>query len=197
MDSLPSYIPSRSVTHVLQLIKDEDLEIKVKNERKTRHGDYRRLANGKHQITVNSNLNPYKFLITLIHEIAHLRAYKEYGNQIRPHGREWKQTFQKLMLPLIHPDIFPEDLLAKVAKHFINPKASSDTDGQLALALRNYNAQTDKIMVVQIPEGRKFKMYNGRIFERGLQNRKRIQCKEIKSGKWYLFNPNAEVDIIE
>ena len=101
------------------------------------------------------------------------------------------------MLPLIHPDIFPEDLLAKVAKHFINPKASSDTDGQLALALRNYNAQTDKIMVVQIPEGRKFKMYNGRIFERGLQNRKRIQCKEIKSGKWYLFNPNAEVDIIE
>jgi hypothetical protein len=44
--------------------------------RQTRHGDYRKGVNGKHEITVNSNLNKYKFLITLIHEISHLVAFE-------------------------------------------------------------------------------------------------------------------------
>jgi len=91
---LQQYIPKHSLLQVLELLDVDDLEVKLKNERKTRHGDYRKLGNGKHQITINSNLNKYRFLITLIHEVAHFEAYREYGRKIKPHGIEWKQKFQ-------------------------------------------------------------------------------------------------------
>lgn len=99
MDRLQEYIPQNAILKVIDLLDHDNLTVKVKNERKTRHGDYKRLPNGKHQITVNSNLNSYRFLITLIHEIAHFEAYKNYGKVIKPHGIEWKYTFQHLMLP--------------------------------------------------------------------------------------------------
>ena len=49
------------------------------------------------------NLNPYRFLMTLVHEVAHLVAFQKYGRAIKPHGKEWKFTFQTLMLPFIRP----------------------------------------------------------------------------------------------
>lgn len=197
ISTLESFIPAAAVQRIMELVKTEKLVVKLKQERKTRHGDYRLMPNGWHQITVNSNLNQYKFLITLTHEIAHLVAYKSYGRNIKPHGKEWKLTFKQLMLPFINPEVFPSDILPYVAKHFINPKASSDTDLNLARALKQYDAVTNKHLVVDLKEGQHFKLYNGRIFERGSQRRKRITCKELPSGKLYLFNPLAEVDLVE
>jgi hypothetical protein len=193
---LYQYIPETAVLKVLELLAHDNLTVKVKSERKTRHGDYKRLPNGKHQITVNSNLNSYRFLITLIHEIAHFEAYKEYDRFIKPHGVEWKYTFQHLMLPFLNPDIFPIELLPLLANHFKNPKASSDTDSSLALALRQYDETNDKTYVFEIPLGQSFKLYNGKVFLKGEKRRKRFECVEVKSGKLYLFNPNAEVELL-
>src|SRR5690554_2668282 len=143
-NKLETYIPQSAVPQVLLLLNHDHLTVKVKNERKTRHGDYRRLPNGTHVITVNSNLNPYRFLITLIHEIAHFESYQTFGKFIKPHGKEWKYTFQRLMLPFINPQVFPHEILPLLAKHFKNPKASSDTDAALSLALKQYDADKDK-----------------------------------------------------
>ncbi|MBT8244050.1 MAG: sprT domain-containing protein [Winogradskyella sp.] len=195
--TLLDYIPLEAKSLINNLISTDNLQVKVKAERKTRHGDYRKLPNGMHQITVNSNLNPYRFLITLIHEIAHLEAYQKFGSFIKPHGKEWKQTFQHLMLPFLCPEIFPNNLLPLLANHFKNPKASSDTDTRLALALKSYDAENDKTYVFEIPEGVTFKLYNGRIFRKGVKRRKRFECVELNSGKLYLFNPNAEVEVLE
>jgi hypothetical protein len=60
-----------------ELIVVNRVHLKIVNERQTRHGDYRKGLNGKHEITVNSNLNKYKFLMTLIHEISHLVAFEK------------------------------------------------------------------------------------------------------------------------
>ena len=103
-----------------------------------------KMADGRHQITVNSSLNTYRFLITLIHEIAHLVAFEKYGRYIKPHGIEWKRTFQQLMLPYINPEVFPSKLLPVIAHHFKNPRASSDTDEKLAYALKQYDPANDK-----------------------------------------------------
>ena len=195
--TLFDYIPQQAIPLIQDLISNDNLSIKVKKERKTRHGDYRKLPNGQHQITVNSNLNSYRFLVTLIHEIAHLEAYQKHGRFIKPHGKEWKQSFQHLMLPFLNPKIFPKDLLPLLAKHFKNPKASSDTDIHLALALKQYDEDNDKTYIFEIEEGVTFKLYNGRIFKKGLKRRKRYECIEISSGKLYLFNPNAEVELLE
>jgi len=191
------YIPEAALPAVLKLLQHDKLVVKVKKERKTRHGDYKRLPNGQHQITVNSNLNTYRFLITLIHEVAHFEAYKAYGRFIKPHGIEWKRTFQHLMLPFLNPDIFPNELLPLLAKHFKNPKASSDTDTNLALALKQFDAPNGKTYIFELPFGSTFKLYNGKIFQKGNKRVKRYECVEIKSGKLYLFNPNAEVELLK
>jgi len=195
-DIILNHIPKHAHEQVLQLLEEDGLSVLVKKERKTRHGDYRRLPNGKHQITINSNLNSYRFLITLIHEIAHYDAYKRYGKFIKPHGLEWKHCFQHLMLPFLNPDVFPLRLLPLLARHFKNPKASSDTDIALAYALKEYDPPNDKTYVFEVPTGSTFKLYNGRVFKKGTKRTKRYECVEVKSGKVYLFNPNAEVEVI-
>ena len=194
---LLDFIPTEAQPQVEALLAEDNLVVKVKNERKTKHGDYRQLVNGKHQITVNGNLNPYRFLITLIHEIAHFEAYKKFGRFIKPHGKEWKHTFQHLMLPFLRPEIFPMEILPLLAEHFKNPKASSDTDTKLAYALKQFDEGEDKTFVFEVPMGENFKLYNGRIFKRGNQRRKRFECVEVKTGKLYLFNPNAEVELFD
>ena len=191
------FVPKEAQLQVRGLLTRDHLVVKVKQERKTKHGDYRQLSNGNHQITVNANLNPYRFLITLIHEIAHFEAYEKFGRFIKPHGKEWKMTFQHLMLPFLRPEIFPIELLPLLAKHFKNPKASSDSDAQLALALKQFNEGEKKTYVFEIPLGQTFKLYNGRVFKKGNKRRKRFECVEVKSGRLYLFNPNAEVEIID
>lgn len=194
---LAKYIPERAVEPVFKLIQTHGIHLKIVNERKTKHGDYQRLANGAHQITVNANLNTYRFLITLIHEIAHLVAFEKYGRRIKPHGKEWKYTFQHLMLPFIQPSVFPQEILPYLARHFKNPSASSDTDALLSVTLKKYDPVSDKNYIFEIPHGSLFKIYNGKIFKKGKKRIKRYECTEISSGKTYIFQPHAEVELLQ
>lgn len=196
-DTLARYIPEHAVRPVFELIVSNQVHLKIVNERQTRHGDYRRSLNGKHEITVNASLNQYKFLITLIHEIAHLAAYEKFGRHIKPHGNEWKITLQRLMVPFIRPEIFPQHLLPLLARHFRNPSASSDTDTTLSLALKQFDQQNDKNYVFEIPYGSIFRISNGKIFKKIAVRTKRFECLEISTGKTYLFNPNAEVELLK
>lgn len=194
---LEKYIPQAATAAIFDLIKTHKVHLKIVNERVTRHGDYRKMENGQHQITVNASLNKYRFLITLVHEIAHLEAFMKFGSNIKPHGVEWKRTFQILMLPFLRPEIFPSQLLPLLARHFKNPKASSDTDATLSLALKQFDPENDKNYIFEIPYGAHFRLYNGRVFKRGSQRVKRFECVEISTGKVYLFNPNAEVEFLK
>lgn len=193
---LAKYLPERAVDPAFALISDNAIHLKIVNERKTRHGDYRKV-NGHAIITVNANLNKYRFLITLVHEIAHFLAFEKYGRFIKPHGREWKHTFQQLMLPFINPAVFPQQLLPVLARHFKNPKASSDTDAYLSIALKEFDAKNDKNYIFEIPAGSTFRLYNGRVFKKGKKRVKRYECLEIATGKVYIFQPNAEVELVK
>lgn len=197
-DVLKKYLPERAVANCLELIQSKGVHLKIVNERVTRHGDYRRMPDGRHQITVNATLNQYRFLITLVHEIAHLVAFEKYGRRIKPHGLEWKHTFQHLMLPFIRPEIFPSKLLPLLAKHFRNPKASSSTDAKLSMALKQFDAQqSDKPYVFELPIGTVFRIHNGKMYQKGKKRVKRYECIELDSGRMFLFQPNAEVEIIK
>lgn len=197
-DILKKYLPERAVDPCIGLIKKFGVHLKIVNERVTRHGDYRILPDGRHMITVNASGNCYRFLITLIHEIAHLVAFERYGRRIKPHGNEWKHTFTQLMLPFLRPEIFPNALLPLLARHFKNPKASSSTDSRLAIALKAYDAQQDedKCYVFELPLGSVFRIYNGKVFKKGNKRVKRYECTELGTGRAYLFQPNAEVEPI-
>ncbi|WP_322549279.1 SprT-like domain-containing protein [Flavobacterium psychraquaticum] len=194
---LQKYLPEHAVANCFELIKANHVHLKIVNERQTRHGDYRKDTQGFHLITVNSSLNKYRFLITLIHEIAHLVAFEKYGRMIKPHGEEWKTTFQRLMVPFIRPEIFPNQLLPLLARHFRNPKASSDTDAKLAIALKAFDEkETEKNYIFEIPMGSNFRIHNGKIFKKIALRVKRYECMEVSSGRMYLFQPNAEVELL-
>lgn len=196
--TLQKYLPERAVTPCFELIKTHGVHLKIVSHRVTRHGDYRRMPNGLHQITVNASLNQYRFLITLVHEIAHLVAFENYGRRIKPHGEEWKRTFQQLMVPFIRPEVFPSQLLPIIAHHFKNPKASSSTDARLSIALKAFDEEERKhSYVYELPMGSVFRLYNGRLFKKGKKKVKRYECVELASGRLYLFQPNAEVELVE
>ena len=111
-------IPEASLEYVKSLILSENITIKLKKSRKTKHGDFSVKKNGLCKITINDDLNQYRFLITLIHEISHYKAYKKYGPYVKPHGVEWKNIFKNLLLPIINPEIIPNDILRPLAISF-------------------------------------------------------------------------------
>ena len=191
-----NYIPEASTNYLIEILNKENIQILVKKERKTKHGDFRVLKNGKCQITINSNLNPYRFLITLIHEIAHYRVYKIFETKVKPHGKEWKDIFKYMMLPLLNPKVFPKNLIPYISAYIKNPKASTDTDFNLSLALRSFDIDKEKKYIFEMDLGSNFKIYNGRVFILEEKLRKRYKCKEIKTGKTYLFSPNAEIELV-
>jgi len=196
-ETLAKYIPEHAVKPVFELIVANQVHLKIVNERVTRHGDYRKGLSGKHEITVNASLNKYRFLITLIHEIAHLVAFEKFGRNIKPHGIEWKITFQHLMIPFIRPEIFPHQILPLMARHFRNPKASSDTDATLSLALKQFDERnTENNYIFEIPFGSVFRIKNGKVFKKIALRVKRYECLEVSTGRMFLFQPNAEVEVI-
>jgi hypothetical protein len=197
-DTLQKYLPELAVAPCFELIKTHGVHLKIVNHRVTRHGDYRRLPNGLHLITVNASLNKYRFLITLVHEIAHLVAFETYGRRIKPHGTEWKHTFQHLMVPFIRPEVFPTQLLPIIANHFKNPKASSSTDARLSIALKAFDEEERELSYVyELPMGSVFRLYNGKLYKKGKKKVKRYECVELSTGRLYLFQPNAEVELVK
>lgn len=195
---LKKYLPEQSISTVAEWIVKFDFKLKIKKERSTRLGDYTAPRNGlNHLITINHNLNKFSFLITLVHEVAHLVTYNEYKNTVNPHGREWKHNFQQLIQPFLNTDIFPLEVFAALRKYMQNPAASSCSDVQLLRTLKLHDERSDSVFLEYLPANAVF-LYNGsRVFQKGERVRKRFKCTEISSGLIYLFNPLTEVEIFE
>ena len=193
MEELFANIPVPSHSYVKELLKHLPLLFRLTQKRLSKHGDYRRRLDGVHEISLNVTENPYRFLITLIHEIAHYIAFEKYGFRIKPHGNEWKSTYKQLMFPLLHPLVFPEDLLSKLALHFKNPKAATDTDFELVRVLNRYDSDPEKTYIFELTEGDSFVLENGKKFIRGPKRRKRFECVEISTSKLYLVSPHAVI----
>lgn len=195
LGTLDDFLPPRSFQLVAPFLLNYKVHLTITKSRKTVLGDYRNAVAGKaHRITVNGNLNQYAFLITLLHELAHLITYIRFGHRVASHGKEWKQQFGELLKQFLQTDLFPADIKQQLMLSMNNPAASSCADEALMRVLRKYDAFADGICLVEeIHEGALFVTRNGRVFKKLKKLRKRFQALEISTGVVYLFSPIYEV----
>lgn len=191
--SLKRYLPASTEFLIARWIVRNEVHFRVTQPRNSKFGDYRHPYRGEgHMITINGNLNPWAFLITTIHEFAHLLAWNKFRDKISPHGKEWKEQYKILLMPLIEKGIFPADLEQAVKSYIHNPSASSCLDDKLMVALKKYNL-IKLPFLKEITLGSRFK-FNDRIYIKGEKQRTRFHCIADGSREIYLISGLAEVE---
>ena len=194
---LQSHVPPPALDYSFSLWKSSPFELKITKSRQTKVGDFTsRRSKGHPRITLNNDLNPYLFLVTYVHEVAHLHVFLKHGNRLDPHGEEWKTTFTDLMVPILWESVFPEEILHPLRKHMINPKASSFADTTLTQAFRKFDRETNEMMLADVPTGSIFR-FQGRYFKKGKLRRTRILCRELASRRDYLVPADAFVTDVQ
>jgi SprT protein len=195
LEYLDRYLPAGASEKLLEYLHRYHVHLTITRTRKSILGDYRHATGtDHHRISVNGNLNKYAFLITLIHEIAHLITFQQYRNRVNAHGKEWKLAYRSVLEDFMQLKLFPADIQRTLLKSMHDLPASSCSDVNLTRVLKNYDEKNKTVLVEDIPEGVQFKTSDGRLFKRGRQIRKRIECVELPSGKLYLFSPVYEVE---
>ena len=196
--TLSQYVPAPVAEPLLDCINYHQAALKISRSRTTKLGDYRPPIQGKpHRITVNHDLNKYAFMVTLVHEIAHMTNWVKHKNTVKPHGAEWKNEFKALMQPFLNTDIFPADVLTALKSYMANPAASSCTDPHLLRTLKKYDDGPAPIYLEELPPNTLFTINKKKVFRKGQQLRKRFKCLEVNTQRYYLIHPMAEVIPVE
>jgi SprT protein len=196
MRLLQAHVPPAAVLYCLSLWKEHSFSFKVTRSRSSCLGNYK-YEGGNHTITVNNDLNRYNFLITYIHEVAHMKVQLTSGNRRRkrplPHGEEWKCCFQEVFAPLLNEEVFPEDILIILSQHMVNPAASSTRDHRLMQVLRSYDEGNESALHLEnIPDGETF-LFKNRLFQKLEKRRTRALCLEVKTKRKYTIPLLAEI----
>lgn len=194
-DHLQHYLPPGTAPAVLDYLHRYKVHLTVARERKSILGDYRhRTQYQNHRISVNGNLNPYAFLVTLLHELAHLLTFEQHLHRVMAHGKEWKQAYGFLLKQFLENKVFPADIENELLQTLKNPAASSCAEDGLLRVLRRYDKKKQPLILVEeLPAGSLFQTSDGRVFQKGEKLRKRFKCTEVKTGRVYLFSPVYEV----
>ena len=199
LKTITPFVPVGSPETIIDWVEKHRMQLSIKNDRKTKLGDFRGAlrAGEVHKISINGGLNPFEFLITLIHEFAHLVVFEQYGRKAQAHGPEWKRAYQQLIIPYFELNAFPEPLRSVFLKHMRNPKASSHGDLKMVRVLALYDtADNTKITYLEsLDEGAHFEL-NGKVFIKGEKRRTRFMCKEVITHKLFTVSALAEVSEI-
>ena len=194
-NAIRPFVPNGTAEPLAQRILKHRCQLTITRDRKTKAGDYRHpWGNHGHRISVNGSLNQYAFLITFVHEVAHLVNWEKHRNKVLPHGKEWKEAFKQEMQPFLTENVFPKDILKVLQNHMKNPRSATVRDQELVRVLRSYDEPNDHLLLDEIPEGAEFQL-GKRIFQKGEKLRKRFRCVEQRTQKVYLVSGIAEVKL--
>lgn len=193
-ESFRKFVPEGFEDYVVDLFFQYSVNFKIVPPRSTKLGDFRAGSDLKKPIiTVNGDLNPYAFLVTTIHEFAHLHTFLEYGFRVQPHGEEWKTNYRKLLLPVINSGKLPKELEKVLVNSLVNTKASSCSDIHLTRVLKRYDKEKDGVELLEhLPKNTTF-VLGGKQFIKGELRRRKFLCEEVQTKKMYLVHALAEV----
>jgi len=206
IQDISAFIPENSTAYILEWFQSHPVQLKISKARSSKFGDYRApVKNFAARISVNRNLNRFDFLITLVHEMAHHEVWGETsalkpgaGNhgrkrRPRPHGKEWKIHYQKLMEPLMKEPVFPAEVVHHLVRYFENPRSSSKSNEHLVAALNKYDVQDDSVFIESLPFDAVFTLPAGKKFRKKEKLRKRYRCVCLDNRRIYLFSPMVRV----
>ena len=197
IENLKNYLPKTSIIQIVDLIFRYKIHLKITKPRNSKLGDYRPPVRTKfHQISINEDLGKYQFLIVLLHEIAHLVVWEDHKRRALPHGDEWKSEFKKLILPFLHLNIFPVEILEPLRVSVKSSFSSTNAELNLNRAIKKQSNLTD-ILIEDLPENAIFKYSGDKTFIKIQTLKRRIKCKCLENKKLYLFNPLTKVIPIE
>lgn len=199
LDILSGYLPEGTYEKVQKYLIRYKVHLTITRKRNSVLGDYRMPYREQgHRITINGDLNKYAFLLTLLHELAHLLAYVYYGKWISPHGQEWKNTFREILVEFTDRGYMPGDVEQAIKKYMLDPAARTCVDEDLIRVLKKHDPPLHGYCFVEdLQEGDWFLASDGREYRRGKKIRKRYECMDVRNRKKYLFSPVYEVKKIE
>jgi SprT protein len=196
---LQEKVPTEAAEYCYKLWEENPFSFTIARTRSTCFGNYI-FRNGSHKITVNHDLNPYAFLLTYVHEVAHLHTQLQKTSprkKIQPHGIEWKTNFQRLMYPMLNLSIYPEKILKPLTKYMANPAASSAGFAPLLDALRSFDAkQEEGVSLSQVLDNQWFE-FRKSVFQKLELRRTRVLCMERKTKRRYTISAVARVKVVE
>lgn len=189
--NLEKYLPENTLPFLKTWFGEHYIHIKITKARNSKLGDYRKMPDKSHQITINSTLQPQLFFFVLTHELAHLLAFENFGNRISPHGSEWKNTFRTMLLESI--SIYSEDLKPIILKFSKAPKANfmSSPDLVKYFHIVNYEDETSYIEDLETEDRFIYRKQNYIIEGK---RKKNYICLNLDNGKRYIFKPLARVE---
>lgn len=190
IQALEKYLPENCILHLKKWFSNHYIHIKVTRNRSSKLGDYRRLPDNSHEITINSTLVPQLFFFVLTHELAHLIAFEKYGRSISPHGYEWKHTFSTMILESL--DVYEADLKPILLRFSKSPKANFMASPELVKYFRAENHEDSEVYIEDIEYGSTFVYRNQEYLLEGLI-KKNYLCLNLSNGKKYAFRPLAKV----
>ena len=187
---LEKYLPENCLPYLKKWFGDYVIHIKITRGRNSKLGDYRKMVDKSHQITINSTLQPPLFFFVLTHELAHLLAFENYGHRISPHGQEWKNTFRIMLLESFA--VYDEDLKPIILKFSKSPKANfmSSPDLVRYFHIEDYEDESSYIEDLEIKD--QF-IYRKQIYIIEEKRKKNYLCIQLDTGKKYIFKPLARV----
>ena len=187
---LEKFLPENALPYLKIWFGSYPCHLKITKNRNSKLGDYRKLPDKSHQITVNGTLEPQLFFFVLTHELAHLIAFEKYGRRISPHGAEWKQTFREMLLESL--TVYAEDLRPIIQKFSKSPKANFMASPDLVNYFHVPKEDDEQTFIENLKKGELFE-YKKEIFVIEETTKKRYLCKNIKSSRKYYFRNLAQV----
>ncbi|MEE2757343.1 MAG: SprT-like domain-containing protein [Myxococcota bacterium] len=169
------------------------VRLRLKAPRQTRLADFSVPGLGEiPTITLNTDLAPFQFMVTLTHEIAHLYTWYRHGSRVRPHGPEWRKEFRERLLELAAVKTLPTALRGALRKHARKPTSATHHDPHLLNTLRLLDGD-DSLCLTDIPIGGQF-LFRGRLFRKVKDARTRSRCVDQSSGIEYHISKVAPVE---
>ena len=188
-------LPTGDVLPLIEAwIAPYDFDLKITRPRKSKLGDFRPPKPGKRSsITMNGNLGPYQFLTTLVHELAHLITWENYGHRAAPHGKEWKQCFGALLISLAEAHPWPEVYKKAILEHATRPKSAVGGDPGLQKILLQLDGKDDEVLLQDLAPGAEFN-FKTRRFRYQKRHRTRALVLDLRNKRLYTIPLVARID---